>query len=203
MGNTPAVVIAKCGDGKSIFVVERVEQNLYAVCKLGSWVSLSRLCAGAIISRPQQSKVGSGPETGHVTHEDQLELQITPESSKYSKKKRLAIQAIQSMVKRPLRDGLSTPLDEAESCPQSCNAANRHPSGDLGSEGIQEDINTRPKAAEIFDNIRLQYFEALYLSKVRFYLTNNLVLVYSSIGIACIFCKRTTISSSCCFSSGL
>jgi hypothetical protein len=30
----------------------------------------------------------------------------------------------------------------------------------------QEDIVPQPSAAEILDNIRLQYFEALYLSKV-------------------------------------
>jgi DNA replication regulator SLD3 len=201
MGNTPAVLIAQSSDGKSMFVVERVEKNLYAICKLGSWVSPSQLYTGAIIYRHQLSTAASRPETASFLHEAKVELQTTPESSRYSNKKRLAIEAIQSMVKRPSRDGLSTLQDDAVPCPQSGNALESQPSRELGPEVIQDDINTRPMATEIFDNIRSQYFEALYLSKVSLYLKIHLILVHSFIVIACIFCKRTLISSSCRFSS--
>lgn len=167
MGNTPAVLIARCDDGKSVFVVERVEQNLYVICKLGSWVSLSRFCTCAIISRHQLFKAAaSRSEAGPVLYEDKIESQVTPESSKYSKKKRLAIEAIQSMVKRPSRDSLSTLQDQAVPSSQSSTVMESQPSKETKAEVIQEDINVRPMATEIFDNIRSQYFEALYLSKV-------------------------------------
>ncbi len=201
MGNTPAVLIARYGDGKSLFVVERVEQNLYVICRLGSWVSLSRLCTGAIISKHQASGMASRLETGSVLYEDKVELRVTPESSKYNKKKRLAIEAIQSMVKRPSRDGLCTQQDEVVPCSQSGTVLVSQPSTGLEPEVTQDDINTRPMATEIFENIRSQYFEALYLSKVRLYLRIRKELIHSLIGIACIFCQRAFISSSCRLSS--
>lgn len=171
MRNAPAVLIARYDDGKSMFVVERVEQNLYVLCKLGSWVSLGRLCTGAIISIYQSFKAAaSGSEAESVLHKNKVESQDTPESSKYSKKKRLAIEAIQSMVKRPSRDGLSTLQDQAVPFSQSGTVMESQPSKEPEAELIQEDINVRPMATEIFDNIRSQYFEALYLSKVSHYL---------------------------------
>jgi len=170
MGNTPVVLIACCDDGKSIYVVERVEQDLYVLCKLGSWVSLSRLCMGAIISRHETFKAtDSRYETGSVLHENKVESQVMPESSKYSKKKRLAIEAIQSMVKRPSRDSLSNLQHQAVPHSQSGTVIESQPSKEIRTEVIQEGINIRPIATEIFDNIRSQYFEALYLSKVSHY----------------------------------
>jgi DNA replication regulator SLD3 len=172
MGNTPAVLIAHCDDMKSVFVVERVEQNLYVLCKLGSWVSLNRLCTGAIISRHKLFKAATSRfEIVSGLHEKEVESQVTPESSKYSKKKRLAIEAIQSMVKRPSRDGLSTLQDQAVApYSQPGTAVELQSSREAEAKVIQEDINVRPMATEIFDNIRSQYFEALYLSKVSHYL---------------------------------
>lgn len=174
MGNTPAVLIARCGDMKSLFVMERVEQNLYILCRLGSWVSLSRLCTGAILSRHETFKAAaSRSEAESVLHENKAESQVTPESSKYSKKKRLAIEAIQSMVKRPSRDGLSALQDQAAPHSQPSTVMESQPSKQTGAEVIQEDINVRPMATEIFDNIQSQYFESLYLSKVSRYLKKS------------------------------
>ena len=174
MGTTPAVLVAWCDEGKSIFVVERVEQNLYVLCKLESWVNLSRLCTGAIISRHETFKAAASRfEAGSVLHENKVESQVTPESSKYSKKKRLAIESIQSMVKRPSRDGLSTLQDQAVPHSQSGTVMEPQPSKETETEVIQEDISVRPMATEIFDNIRSQYFEALYLSKVSHYLKKS------------------------------
>jgi DNA replication regulator SLD3 len=171
MRNAPAVLIALCDDGKSIFVVERMEQNLYVLCKLGSWVSISRLCMGAIISKHQSFKAAASRSgAGSVLHKNKVESDNTPESSKYSKKKRLAIEAIQSMVKRPSRDGLSTLQDQARPFSQSGTVMESQSSKEPKAELIQEDINGRPMATQIFDNIRSQYFEALYLSKVSHYL---------------------------------
>jgi DNA replication regulator SLD3 len=167
MGNTPMVLVARLDDGKSIFVVERVEQNLYVLCKLGSWVNLSQLCAKAVVSRHDPLKVLTNRfETRSSLPGVDGESQVTPESSKYSKKKRLAIEAIQSMVKRPSKDVLSLPPDAATLCSQPGAAMEPQPVKQAKAEMIQEDVVVRPMATDILENIRSQYFEALYLSKV-------------------------------------
>jgi hypothetical protein len=192
MGNAPMVLIARLDEAKCLFVVERVEQNLHVLCKLGSWVNLSLLCAKAVASRQQPTKVVASCSRSSLPENDS-ESQVTQESSRYSKKKRLAIEAIQSMVKRPSRDIRSTSQPGAiiESQLQAEEEA----------ETIQEDIVVRPLASEIFNNIRSQYLEALYLSKVSKYLTTVCLLIYDLAGIACVFCKRSFISSSGSFPS--
>lgn len=171
MGNTPMVLIARLDDGKSHFVVERVEQNLHVLCKLSSWVKLGQLCAKAVVSRHQLAKVAAQEiEAGSGLPEHDGESQATSESRNYSKKKRLAIEAIQSMVKRPSRELLSN-AQTALFPPEPGTVMEIQSRGQkTEAETIQEDIVMRPMATEIFDNIRSQYYEALYLSKVRQYI---------------------------------
>jgi DNA replication regulator SLD3 len=90
------------------------------------------------------------------------------ESSKYSKKKRLAIEAIQSMVKRPSGPFLTesqpaTPADP-EGVPDLQQAQDTQEEQATQSQNVDE-VMAQPSAAEIFENVRTQYFEALYLSK--------------------------------------
>jgi DNA replication regulator SLD3 len=96
IGTTPVVLIARLDDGKTLFAVERESRGLYVLCKLGSWIDLNQLCATSIVSRYQ-------PLVGDEEHapSSNCESQITAEARKYHKRKRLAIEALQLMVKRP------------------------------------------------------------------------------------------------------
>ena len=114
----------------------------------------------------------------------------TPESSKYSKKKRLAIEAIQSMVKRPstslATDSQESPIEPAPATPQL-------PTGDGVAPPPQEEAAAQLTAAEIFENVRNQYFEALYLSKVS--LTCGFrSFVTKCLGFAGILCQSTALA---------
>jgi DNA replication regulator SLD3 len=165
MGSTPMVLIARLDDGKTHFAVELEARGVYALCKIGSWVNLEKLCGGAVVSRYRSAarKNESGQFLALQTQTDIA--QITPESSKYSKKKRLAIEAIQSMVKRPSGD--LAPISQVSPIlpePTSVLESQTHAPAIIASPDkyIAHPVVTD----DILDNIRSQYFEALYLSKV-------------------------------------
>jgi hypothetical protein len=167
LGSTPIVLIARSEDGKSFFAVERESRDLYAICKLGSWIKISQLCAAAVVSRHHllKGRAGSVEEASSAKCAAEESI-VTPESSKYNKKKRLAIEAIQSMVKRPSRDMAAAaqhiPVTEAVYDVDSKPA----PQGQPDVAEAQDHALAQPSASDILQNIRSQYFEALYLSKV-------------------------------------
>jgi len=154
MGSQPMVLIARFDDSRTLCAVERESRGLYALCQLGSWVNFQGLKAEAVVSKQDVQKMS---ETGF------LGSAITQaESRKYSKNKRLAIEAIQSMVKRPstslATDSQESPVEPAPATPQL-------PTEDGVAPLLQEEAAAQLSAAEIFENVRNQYFEALYLSK--------------------------------------
>jgi DNA replication regulator SLD3 len=165
MGSQHMVLIARLDEGKSLYAVERETRGLYVLLRLGSWVDLQQLRAAALVSKqdlPRASErlrvPGAIPQAAPV---------MTPESSQYSKKKRLAIEAIQSMVKRPSVN-LSTEATPTEALPThtSLEASMVSQSSEKLDSSLSIGDATQPTAGEIFENVRNQYFEALYLSKV-------------------------------------
>jgi DNA replication regulator SLD3 len=163
MGSQPMVLIARLDDARTLCAVERESRGLYALCQLGSWVNLHGLKVEAVVSKPEMHKLSEKGPSGIAVLQSATPL-VTPEPSKYGKKKRLAIEAIQSMVKRP-STSLATESQESPIEPES------HTTLQV-TEGVtgpppQEELATQLTAAEIFENIRNHYFEALYLSKVR------------------------------------
>jgi DNA replication regulator SLD3 len=165
LGITPMVLIARSEDGSSHYVVEREAQDVCVICKLGSWVKMGELCATAVVKKLQASKHVLNGVEGVEGFPN--ESPITVESSKYSKKKRLAIEAIQSMVKRPSKQLSFTSHDPQIAQPSSDPVVDSCLQLDAERGTAQEeDVIIRPMASEILDNIRSQYFKALYLSKV-------------------------------------
>jgi hypothetical protein len=168
MGTQPMLLIARLDDARTLYAVERESRGFYVLCQLGSWVNLQELKATAIASKlellPRLSDRGLVP-LQFATETTSVPL-ITPESSKYSKKKRLAIEAIQSMVKRPSTASLTESqalVTEPESGVDS--QPGEKSSNDLPIPPV-DGVAAPPTASEIFENVRNQYFETLYLSKV-------------------------------------
>jgi DNA replication regulator SLD3 len=161
MGSQPMVLIARFDDSRTLCAVERESRGLYALCQLGSWVNFQGLKAEAVVSKQDVQKMSETGFLGSAITQAAVPL-ATPESSKYSKKKRLAIEAIQSMVKRPstslATDSQESPVEPAPATPQL-------PTEDGVAPLLQEEAAAQLSAAEIFENVRNQYFEALYLSK--------------------------------------
>jgi DNA replication regulator SLD3 len=169
MGSQPMVLIARLDDGRTLYAIEREDRGLYVLCKLGSWVNLQPLRAVAAVSRQELPKsLEKGFGVGEMPQNVTPAPTTISECTKFSKKKRLAIEAIQSMVKRPssgfLTDSQSNTSVEPEKTkePKHTNATQKEPIAQLHD---MDDATIQPTAAEIFENVRTQYFDALYLSK--------------------------------------
>jgi DNA replication regulator SLD3 len=180
------VLIARLDDGRTLYAVEREDRGLYVLCQLGSWVNMRQLRSASVASKHDVST--SSETNSTTTNPTGAPPHTVSESSKYSKKKRLAIEAIQSMVKRPSTGLLtdSQPTSEQEPVPDT-EQGHALPSPHL-------DPVAQPTSNDIFETVRNQYFEALYLSKVGsfLYIVNDLTIP----GFTGIFCKRAIITSS-------
>jgi DNA replication regulator SLD3 len=183
MGSRPVVLIARLETDKTVYALERQDNGLYSLCKLGNWVDLESLSTHATVAYSKLIKPRSNAAASHV----HPEAPITPQLQKENKKRRLAIEAIQSLVKRPARSQsvsfpsqgaeitrASTPAEDAASqsvgAPLPSDAANvqldaQKEIGAAVTPGTDEAL-PQPTVNEIFDNVRTQYLEALYHSMV-------------------------------------
>lgn len=183
MGNRPVVLIARLESNKSIYAIERQVDKLYTLCHLGAWVELEQLCDVAVVSCSallrEQPTLPAKPTTN-------IPL-TTPQISHTNKKRRLAIEAIQSLVKKPRSRSISvlsqpgegsrpaTPIQggnvlDGESVvgtrevPSAAISSSPPIAGPRTTPAQDEDEALAPNAEGIFDNIRNHYFEALYHS---------------------------------------
>ncbi|KAG6215186.1 hypothetical protein E4U34_005754 [Claviceps purpurea] len=193
LGCHPAVVIARNDSQGISFALERQEDGLYVMCKLGSWVDLrklSRFATALCRSRlaplvtlcDQGQQQGKGVE-GPVT--------TTPHLHGEQKKKRAAIEAIQNLVRKKSKsnttvnvnvnnsrgsDGsvldsqsetlqLPTPetrSDEMDACGRFLPATDAVTA--TNNQKNEVPPSSQESAESIFNNIRAQYFDALYKS---------------------------------------
>lgn len=199
------VLLVQSEDDKSHYAIEWESRGLYAVCKLGSWVDIGQLCRRAVLSRSRAQS--SHSKSADVSSRNAAqERRVTAEEHIYGKRKRLAIEALQSVMKRPIKEvrpssdglasgGISSDIPEATSeehiistSVQNMLATGSAPvmegnaqAGHIPGESATA-LTTTPQeiipvtttmegavsvstAAEILENVRVQYFEALYLSK--------------------------------------
>ncbi|KAI0966566.1 DNA replication regulator SLD3-domain-containing protein [Xylaria arbuscula] len=185
LGNRPVVLIARLESNKSVYAVERQANALYSLCHLGSWVDLEQLINLATVSRPsllREQPILSAQPTAHAPL-------TTPQLSHTNKKRRLAIEAIQSLVKKPARSRSISTLSQAGEVsrpPTPVQAENVRdatsvpalpdvpPHGDstptpgvVSQDEVAKDRDEAvviPSAGDIFENIRNQYLETLYHS---------------------------------------
>lgn len=164
MGNQPMVLIARLDDNRTLYAVERESRGLYVVLQLGSWINIRQLKASAVVAQTERAEVPVKGLFIASTHlETSTEPLITPEGSKYNKKKRLAIEAIQSMIKRPSTPLLPDSRSQSIAPEVPVSEVQNDPQATVSLPTLE--TTTQTTATEIFDNIRNQYFESLYLSK--------------------------------------
>ncbi|RDW88863.1 hypothetical protein BP6252_00895 [Coleophoma cylindrospora] len=178
MGSQPMVLIAKVDTGKTLYAVERESKGLYVLCQLGPWVDLQQLVTAGTLLNERTLRAASRAILPTSTAADRTTvIAVTAEAAQDSKKKRLAIEAIQSMVKRPSTDALG---NSQQSCSELLLDSQQDSQVSIGAEILldsQQDtqmamlpvevdpVPSQPTATEIFDTVRSQYLEALYLSK--------------------------------------
>ncbi|KAL7628049.1 hypothetical protein AAE478_002245 [Parahypoxylon ruwenzoriense] len=171
------VLIARLETDKTLYVLERQKDGLYTLCQFGSWVDLQELEQFATVSCPwlieKRSNTSRNSSISHPL--------TTPQLHHETKKRKLAIEAIQSLVKRPARSrSVSTPSqcvpptewpapgqDNGESQPKRIHATSmRETQSPSQTARVSEadEVFATPTADGIFGNIRYQYLESLYLS---------------------------------------
>lgn len=191
MGSRPVVLVARLETDKTIYAIERRKNGLYTLCHFGSWVDLQELEKLAIAAYSQL--IVTRLDISADSNSNASLPLVTPQLHHDSKKRRLAIEAIQSLVRRPSRSlsisttsqlipptGPPTPAQDssAESRPTSS-----HIPGDVLPTEVREVLTegrttkaaaideflAAPTAQGIFDNIRSQYLESLYHTMVSYY----------------------------------
>ncbi|ROV91251.1 hypothetical protein VPNG_09703 [Cytospora leucostoma] len=178
----PSVLLARSEISRNVYAIERHQNGLYVVCKLGAWVNIEKLSHQADASyeqrcrptRTTQVQTAEAPST-------------TPQLHKENKRKRLAIEELQSLVRKrprtmsvPISDPLQSqnhlqapPPTANDEVSQSTVAQHSQQEGG-GSKFVPQSsqsgnpdptTDVQASAEDIFQNIRSQYSEALYHSK--------------------------------------
>ncbi|KAG6002547.1 hypothetical protein E4U21_002971 [Claviceps maximensis] len=100
LGSQPAVVIARSDSQGFAFALERQDDGLYVMCKLGSWVDLAALARFATALCP--SRLAAPLVSRKQQQDPNLEAAAltTPSMHAEQKKKRAAIEAIQNLVRK-------------------------------------------------------------------------------------------------------
>ncbi|ODA82978.1 hypothetical protein RJ55_01487 [Drechmeria coniospora] len=171
VGSSPSLLLARHDAKGIVYALERQENGLYVLCRLGPWVDLEALATKATALSHERLR----PARQARNELETVTAITTPRIHKEQKKKRAAIEAIQSLVrKRPKPQSASQPdhavqpqsqlptPDTTKSEEQQLAALSSTPSRDP-----LEDVappTTQQTADSIVENIRTQYFEALYRS---------------------------------------
>jgi DNA replication regulator SLD3 len=180
-----SVLLARAETTATVYALEQQEKGKYFLCKLVSAFDVRDVMQLATtIYRPRLQYRRPPAATGL----DQVAT-TTPQLHKENKKKRLAIEQIQSMVrKRPRSPSVALPHSQELPQPDRATAAEGG-SAPVMSKQLEKELDAddaanvedsthavgpaatvesapQPGAEDIFQNIRTQYFEALYHSKV-------------------------------------
>lgn len=180
-GGGPYLLIARFDKTGSLYAIEACEKGLYTVCKLGSWVEVGPLRSKATLACDQLLDLPR-TEGGKVKPSQPL---TTPGLHKANKEKRIAIEALQSVVRKKRTQsastlpsvgeaGLTPPAASTDSGPAST-AAQEPPPTQENQQSLQPSPDASqpcvppppPSGEELLEKIRSQYFDALYRSKVR------------------------------------
>ena len=180
-GGGPYLLIARFDKTGTLFAIEACERGLYTVCKLGSWVEVGLLRSNATIACDQLLDLPKG-EPGDGNSSRPL---TTPGLHQASKERRLAIEALQSVVRRkrtqsvsalpPMGEGgLTPPTVLTDSDPSSAPAQEPAPTQESHDTPQPPPPEASlpclppppPSGEELLEKIRSQYFDALYRSKV-------------------------------------
>lgn len=217
------MLLARSETTRMVYAVERESSGLYVLCKLGSWVDIELLSQKATVVCMERMRSGKP-----VKQEDTAAVALTtPSMYNEGKRRKLAIEEIQSMVRKR-----SMSVIEKTSPNQTATATEESPeSKDGGSQNtdpvqqhtetpvgpgpsrsetpaleparIDDDPLSQPDAGDIFQSIRAQYMEALYHSKVLSSLANVFPRVLTRAGLVGVFCKRAPFQGQSCIPPGL
>lgn len=169
----PSVLLARSETSRNVYAIERHQNGLYVVCKLGAWVNIEKLSYQADACHEQRCR---------PTRTTQVQMteapSTTPQLHKENKRKRLAIEELQSLVRKrprtmsiPISDPLQSQIHLQAPSPTandevSQSTVAKHSQQEGGGSKPDPTTDVQASAEDIFQTIRSQYSEALYHSKV-------------------------------------
>lgn len=196
--NQPTVLIAQSTIDNRLFAIECIQEEIYALCRLGSWVSvntLERLQTVPIdIVRPQKRQRQEQPGLPGDKWWSTAAIDFRPENRYVQGKNsgvektrgvQLCLQTAQQKSATPARvtEEISQPISQAQTENMSTNTM----------EGAAQDLE------EVLKMVKAQYQEALYATKVRIsFCTSFGPFTDCSSVIVGILCKRAIVSSPGC-----
>lgn len=179
-GGGPYLLIARFDKADTLYAIEACEKGLYTVCKLGSWVEISLLRTNATLACDQLLDL----PRKEVEEARSSQPLTTPGLHKAHKERRIAIEALQSVVRKKrtqsvstlpsMGEGRLTPPPALEESGTSSAATQDPPPTQEKQCPPQPPPDASqpcvppppPSGVELLERIRTQYFDALYRSKV-------------------------------------
>ena len=164
------VVVAELEPDRSLYAVERVRQGLYALCKIGKWVNIGDLRAAALAIRKGATRYKRKPSSFQESKGWWDATAVDPfNDAEGPAVKKLRVHP-SGPIQFNMRPSLSGTLPKSHDCDNVAVPVESGAAMDplitpaSGPEEVQ--CTTGPCAQELFDTLRSQYLEALYLSKV-------------------------------------
>jgi DNA replication regulator SLD3 len=212
------VLLARSETSRIVYAIEHESNGLYVLCKLGPWVDIQALAESATVVCRERI-CGNKPIKSENTAAVPL---MTPLMYKENKRRRLAMDELQLLVQRrpstaidrASQDQTPTPAEERPGSrganSQSAKPAEepvKPPADQLpslsGGRDPQaphpapgDDLSGPPNAQDIFQNVRTQYLEALYHSKVSGFLHIphiQMCTVLTEAGVTGVFRERSAL----------
>ncbi|KAL0936572.1 uncharacterized protein CTRU02_208787 [Colletotrichum truncatum] len=155
----PSLLLARNDASKALYAIERAatsEKSLYAICKLGSWVDLLALSAQATVTGKhvlRMRQVEEAKDSQLLQNQQELPM-MTPGLQKGHKDKRLAIEALQSIVRKRGRSQSVSTFEEATRAEKRTRSDDDNalrpqtPSGLNPSVNPVQTIEAKPEPAE-------------------------------------------------------
>lgn len=165
----PSIMIARSEASNSIYAVENVQADIYALCKLGDWVALEDLqrlhtLSWDHISRPSENcerRVVPGAEWWRSSAIGRTEVRQVGAI----KKQRLKdLDGLRLRLRAPSNKVDQVPYATLEANPQMVSELASPTLGILVDEPDLQNLSQQPE--EVLKMVMIQYQEALYISKV-------------------------------------
>ncbi|KAM3560628.1 hypothetical protein MY1884_002808 [Beauveria asiatica] len=152
MGAVRSVLVARHEATRAVYAVERHADGLYAMCRLGAWVSIERLardaatavCAERVF--PVKAETLSPPSLAAAAVTTMTTTTTTLRMDSPQRKKRAAIEAIQSLVRkkpkaeaRSSSDGMTAP-----EVPQRSSEQILRPKTEMGIAHVKQSVEESP-----------------------------------------------------------
>ena len=193
------VLIAESAVDDGLFAIERVQEGVYAMCRLGKWVTVQTIeqlpTIPVDIANPQKRQCHTQPRVLHnswwsaATVDFKSQSRYNPSNDpgfEKTREVRLCLQKPQQCSNIPAQDTQEIP-------PSILQAQAESSVRDMLQEAAQG-------PEEVLKMVRAQYQDALYTSKVRlplFEISVSLLMTFEV--VISILCKRTLVSSSSSF----